>query len=141
MRYFQFTDTLDDYLELYNKVDFCIDTYPYSGTTTTCSSLLMGVPTFTIYNKNNSHVSNVSASILLNTDESLSKYVCGGTKGYVEGVSEEIRTVLNKKRTMSQEDFKKEHDSTREIIREQFYKAMDSDRFMKEQLLQESANL
>jgi predicted O-linked N-acetylglucosamine transferase (SPINDLY family) len=131
VRYFQFTDTLDDYLELYNKVDFCIDTYPYSGTTTTCSSLLMGVPTFTVYNKNNRHVSNVSTSILLNTSPDLDKYVCQHTKDYVEKISEEIRNRLNDKK-MDKDLFVKKADENRELIRKQFYKAMDSDRFMKE---------
>lgn len=62
-----FTDNLPDYLEQFNQLDFCVDTYPYSGTTTTCSSLLMGVPVFTIYNTAKSHhVNNVSASIQMN---------------------------------------------------------------------------
>ena len=66
--YHPFKDLLQNYYEIYNNIDFCIDTYPYSGTTTTCSSLYMGVPTFTKYYKDDPtkrHVSHVSASILL----------------------------------------------------------------------------
>lgn len=32
------------YLESYNQIDLCLDTYPYTGTTTTVDSLWMGVP-------------------------------------------------------------------------------------------------
>jgi len=32
------------YLESYNHIDLCLDTYPYTGTTTTVDSLWMGVP-------------------------------------------------------------------------------------------------
>ena len=61
-----FSHTLEKYLSQFNEIDFCIDTQPYSGTTTTCTSLFMGVPVFTVYNKKNKHVSNVTGSILLN---------------------------------------------------------------------------
>lgn len=32
------------YLESYNQIDICLDTYPYTGTTTTVDTLWMGVP-------------------------------------------------------------------------------------------------
>ena len=66
VRVLPFTARLEDYLDQFNDVDFCVDTFPYSGTTTTCSALVMGVGTFTIGGDTaaNRHVSNVSASLM-----------------------------------------------------------------------------
>lgn len=134
VEYFPFTETLDSYLEFFNKIDFCVDTYPYSGTTTTCASLLMGVPTFTIYNKTNRrHVSNVSASILINNSNEgmydLSEYICDKTKDYKESIIKKSRALLIEKENSN---FVSKENERRLLIRKQFYKTMDSDRFMKE---------
>ena len=61
-----------DHLELYNKIDIALDTFPYNGTTTTFEALWMGVPVVT--KRGNSHVSSVGASILTNIG--LTKFHC-----------------------------------------------------------------
>jgi predicted O-linked N-acetylglucosamine transferase (SPINDLY family) len=43
-----YRDTMDAYLALHHQVDLCLDTYPYSGGTTTIHALWMGIPTLTV---------------------------------------------------------------------------------------------
>lgn len=39
---------MHDYLSLHNRIDICLDTFPYSGGTTTLHALYMGVPMLTL---------------------------------------------------------------------------------------------
>jgi len=53
------------YKKLYNDIDICLDTFPYSGTTTSCDGFLMSTPIITLGIPNR-HVSNVTSSLLIN---------------------------------------------------------------------------
>ncbi len=92
VEFLPFADTLAEFLDMHNLFDFCLDTFPYSGTTTAASALLMGKPVFTVYDpKSNQHVSNTTASFMLNlsttTDETFSKpFIASSIKDYIERV-------------------------------------------------------
>ena len=51
-----------DYLESYNKIDILLDTFPFTGGTTTCEAIWMGVPTVTL--NGNTIVGRQSAAML-----------------------------------------------------------------------------
>lgn len=128
-----FTETLPEYFEQFNHLDLSIDTYPYSGTTTTCSSLLMGVPVITINRgEHGQHVSNVSASVIKHTntyldDNEFEKYICNSLKEYKEQIlkysidrSNEQNKRINRRnaflKAMNPKKFIKEFESTLESI-------------------------
>ena len=55
----------DEYNKLFTKIDILLDTFPYSGTTTTCNALFNSIPLVSLYNENY-HAHNVSCSLLTN---------------------------------------------------------------------------
>lgn len=56
------TSSVVEHFEIISSVDIAFDSYPYSGATTTCECLWMGVPVITMYGT--SHRSRVSFSFL-----------------------------------------------------------------------------
>lgn len=59
--------TNSGYVQLFSQIDILLDTYPYSGTTTTCNALYNSIPVMTLYNKDR-HVQSVSSSLLINSE-------------------------------------------------------------------------
>jgi protein O-GlcNAc transferase len=68
------------HLNLYNRIDIGLDTFPYNGTTTTCEAMWMGVPVLTL--EGNIHVSRVGCSLLSNVG--LSEFVAKSHDEYIE---------------------------------------------------------
>ncbi len=62
LRLLPFAPTQTEHLACYRQVHVAMDTFPYSGTTTTCEALWMGVPVLTLPGER--HASRVTASLL-----------------------------------------------------------------------------
>lgn len=71
--------SLQDYFGWYNRVDIALDTTPYSGGTTTCDALWMGVPVITAPGERPS--SRSAASIL--TTAGLTDWIASDAEDYV----------------------------------------------------------
>jgi predicted O-linked N-acetylglucosamine transferase (SPINDLY family) len=61
-----------DHLASYRQIDLALDTFPYTGTTTTCEALWMGVPIITLAGER--HAGRVGVSLL-------------SSVGYEEGIA------------------------------------------------------
>jgi predicted O-linked N-acetylglucosamine transferase (SPINDLY family) len=128
VKYLQFNDQLDEYYDMFNSVDICLDTYPYSGTATTCSGLLMGVVPHTIYDKKR-HVSNVSASILLNMG--YNKTISPSVEDYEKSIEQALLRIRDEKMT-DMDEFRKRENHQRLTVRNEFNEFMEPNRFVKE---------
>jgi tetratricopeptide (TPR) repeat protein len=73
--------TNEGYNRLFNMVDVLLDTFPYSGTTTTCNALYNSLPVVTLYDTD-CHAHNVSSSILKNAG--LGELITYSVDQYVE---------------------------------------------------------
>jgi predicted O-linked N-acetylglucosamine transferase (SPINDLY family) len=78
--------TQKDYMNCYTLFDVTLDTFPYSGTTTTCESLYMGVPVITLKDATGIHHHNVSSSILENSG--MSEGITYSEKQYIQKATE-----------------------------------------------------
>lgn len=58
----QYVAAPEEHLHCYDRIDIALDPFPYNGTTTTCESLLMGVPVITL--AGNRHSGRVGKSLL-----------------------------------------------------------------------------
>ena len=76
--------TNDEYVNLFSKIDILMDTFPYSGTTTSCNALYNSIPVVTMYHKDY-HAHNVTSSIL--THCSATSLISSSVDGYVKTVT------------------------------------------------------
>jgi predicted O-linked N-acetylglucosamine transferase (SPINDLY family) len=74
------TNSHHEHMQTFNRVDLCLDSYPYNGTTTSCDTLTMGVPVVT--RTGSRHVSRVTASQLYSLG--LNSLVAGDEKQYAD---------------------------------------------------------
>jgi protein O-GlcNAc transferase len=80
-----YSDTYTQHLVDYNKMDISVDTFPYSGTTTSAESLMMGVPVVTLFDSDRQyHSQNVTCSLMINSGHS--EYIAFSEDEYVEKI-------------------------------------------------------
>jgi predicted O-linked N-acetylglucosamine transferase (SPINDLY family) len=70
----------DEYFQLYQGVDICLDPFPYNGGITTCDALWMGVPVISL--EGNSYVSRQGVSLLSNLG--MQELIAESPEAYVE---------------------------------------------------------
>jgi|UniRef100_A0A6C0DYF1 predicted O-linked N-acetylglucosamine transferase (SPINDLY family) len=90
----------ESYIELIQQSDIILDSFPYSGTTTTCNALYNSTPVVTMYNKH-FHCHNVTSSIL--TQCGLSELITYSTEEYIAKVTylcNRMDIIHNYKRTI-----------------------------------------
>lgn len=75
-----FVSGINQHLDMYNRIDISLDTFPYNGTTTTCESLWMGVPVIAL--AGHLHAGRVSMSIL--SQIGLDDFVATSLNDYVQ---------------------------------------------------------
>jgi len=80
IEFINWTTSVSDHMDLYNKIDIALDTFPYNGTTTTCEALWMGVPVITLSGV--VHQARVGGSIL--TDIGFPQFIANTHDAFVE---------------------------------------------------------
>jgi len=90
---------LADYFRWYDAVDIALDTTPYSGGTTTCDTLWMGVPVIALAGSRS--MSRSAASIL--STVGLAQWIASTPEGYVSlaiEMSRDRETIASLRRTL-----------------------------------------
>ena len=96
-------DNEEHFLECYNNIDIALDTFPYSGATTTYGAICMGVPVFTLTGKN--YISRQSASVLESVG--LSEWVAKDKNKYIQTLKKLVNLkIISKLRNNLREQIK-----------------------------------
>ena len=99
-------DNEEHFLECYNNIDIALDTFPYSGATTTYGAICMGVPVFTLTGKN--YISRQSASVLESVG--LSEWVAKDKNKYIQTLKKLANLkIISKLRYNLREQIKNSH--------------------------------
>ena len=69
-----------EHMKLYNKIDLCLDTFPYNGVTTSFEAIWMGIPVLCL--TGNNFVSRCGESI--NKNLGLNEFIAKDTNEYIE---------------------------------------------------------
>lgn len=78
-----YADTSEQHYNDFSKIDLALDTFPYSGTTTTCECLWFNIPVLTLFDSvRQYHIQNVTSSILRNSD--LPEFITTTEDEYIE---------------------------------------------------------
>jgi predicted O-linked N-acetylglucosamine transferase (SPINDLY family) len=81
---------MEKYLELYNGIDICLDPFPYTGGTTTCDALWMGVPVVSLAGE----IATARGGVTILSHIALSELVAQTEEQYVEvavGLAKDLR--------------------------------------------------
>jgi predicted O-linked N-acetylglucosamine transferase (SPINDLY family) len=105
-----------EYNNMFSKIDILLDTYPYSGTTTTCEALFHSVPVVTMTHKDY-HCHNVSASLMKNCG--LDKLVTRTPQEYIDVVKNLV-------------EFPEKIEEYKRTIHTRFVNSMNKENFMRE---------
>ena len=83
----------EDHLNVYNKVDIALDTFPYTGVTTTFEALWKGIPVITMAGHN--FKSRCGESILKNAK--LESLICSDSNDYINKTLKLVKDIDNLK--------------------------------------------
>jgi predicted O-linked N-acetylglucosamine transferase (SPINDLY family) len=91
-----------DHINLYNEIDIGLDTFPYTGVTTTFEAIWMGVPVLTL--KGNNFTSRCGESININLK--LEEFIAVDTRDYIKkaiNFTKKIEVVRNLRKNLREQ--------------------------------------